>query len=273
MAKFCTNCGKKLEEGKTCSCKKETKEVAATEVKESSNKKVVVDTTVDTKEITNNVLEIVKGIFTKPVETCKKYATVKNIKLGYILLALSALASALFITFTLSNTIEDINDEDGSMAMYVMIAPFINDDNDGFEAPLDKILDYDEDDHEVTVNTTSTFIYSTLIVLAESLLLIGSMYLVHTKFMKKDIDFKKVLVIVSLVNAINIAVMFGATALSLVLPNLVLFLLTLGSLYFMVTLYQVTKSIENLDENKYPLMFTLVYAILSIVVYILIQLI
>ncbi len=273
MAKFCTKCGKKLEEGKVCKCDKE-KNTNVEEVKQTTNKKVVVDTNIDTKEITNNVLEIVKGIFIKPVETCKKYATIKNINLGYILLALSALASALFITFTLSSSLEEMNkNDDAALGISFLLIPYMNDDYDGFEGPLDNLLEVDKDEGEITINTVPTFIYATIIVLLESLVLIGALYIVQTKLMKKSVDFKKVLVTVSLVSAINIAVMLTATVLTVVLPSIVMFLLALGSLYFIITLYQVTKNVENLDENKYPLMFVTVYAILAIVVYVILQLI
>ena len=51
MAKFCTKCGKKLEEGKTCDCEK---------------------TTVVNNNMVNDYMEVLKGMFTKPLDTMKK---------------------------------------------------------------------------------------------------------------------------------------------------------------------------------------------------------
>ena len=65
MAKFCTKCGKKLEDGKTCDCQK--------------NKKVeekVVETTstqIDIKESLMDCINVFKKIFTKPVEAIKEF--------------------------------------------------------------------------------------------------------------------------------------------------------------------------------------------------------
>ena len=60
MAKFCTKCGKKLEEGQVCSC-----EAKATKATSSNNGGF------DVKECANSYLDMLKGIFTKPVETIK----------------------------------------------------------------------------------------------------------------------------------------------------------------------------------------------------------
>ena len=61
MAKFCTKCGKEIEEGKTCSCEKEVK-------RETSK------TEIDIKESFIDCLNIIKKIFVKPFETVEKFA-------------------------------------------------------------------------------------------------------------------------------------------------------------------------------------------------------
>ena len=85
MAKFCTKCGKKLEEGKTCSCTKE----------KTTEAKVEVVTTSNANEIINSLIEIAKGIFVKPIDTIRKYTDDNNMILGLILIAINSLITGL----------------------------------------------------------------------------------------------------------------------------------------------------------------------------------
>lgn len=76
MAKFCTNCGKKLQEGEVCTCKKEVK--------------------VQIKESLKQVLELGKGLFLSPTDTVKKYVEQNNIWLSIILFVLGGLITGVF---------------------------------------------------------------------------------------------------------------------------------------------------------------------------------
>ncbi len=76
MAKFCTNCGKKLQDGEVCTCKKEMK--------------------VQIKESLRQVFELGKGLFLSPTDTVKKYVEQSNIWLSIILLVIGGLVSGIF---------------------------------------------------------------------------------------------------------------------------------------------------------------------------------
>ena len=84
MAKFCTKCGSELKNGKCPNCKEE------------KNKKEEVVTT-SNNEIVANLLEVVKGTFTNPIETVKAYATSANFVLALILMAICAASAGIFI--------------------------------------------------------------------------------------------------------------------------------------------------------------------------------
>ena len=87
MAKFCTNCGKKLVDGKPCDCmKKQSKKVEEVEVVESN-----------AGDMLNDFLEAFKGIFAKPVETMKKYANSSKIILAMIMIAVNSLVFGLYV--------------------------------------------------------------------------------------------------------------------------------------------------------------------------------
>ncbi len=103
MAKFCTKCGKKLEEGEVCSCTKKT--AKKTTVKEEKVEKAVKEETTTVVAATpspandyvNNYLEVVKGIFTHPVDTMKKFGKGEHFTLGLIMIGINCLITVLFV--------------------------------------------------------------------------------------------------------------------------------------------------------------------------------
>ncbi len=70
MAKFCSKCGKKLEDGGKCA--------SCASVSSNSN-------------IGENLLGILKGFFIKPITTVKEYATENNFYVGLILLGAASI--------------------------------------------------------------------------------------------------------------------------------------------------------------------------------------
>ncbi len=79
MAKFCTKCGKELKDGVCPNCKGEKK------VETTSN-----------NEIVDNLLSVLKGTFTVPVETVKSFTSSDNLVLGIIFMALCAASAGIF---------------------------------------------------------------------------------------------------------------------------------------------------------------------------------
>jgi len=77
MAKFCSNCGKKLEEGKICDCKQNAG---------------VID-----NELVSKGINIIKNIFVKPIDTIKEYTHAKNFTFSLILTAIMSFLTALFM--------------------------------------------------------------------------------------------------------------------------------------------------------------------------------
>lgn len=81
MAKFCTNCGKKLEEGKTCDCQ---------------------------KSVVNNVdvqkfLDLFKGMIYAPIDTMRNFTKKNNFNTAMILVGILSLISGLFVMAVIKN--------------------------------------------------------------------------------------------------------------------------------------------------------------------------
>lgn len=83
MAKFCTKCGKELTEGQACDCQASQTATANTG-------------SVDFKECGKDCLNLLKGIFTKPVETIKNFVVDNKLVAAIIMIVVAALSNGLF---------------------------------------------------------------------------------------------------------------------------------------------------------------------------------
>lgn len=93
MAKFCTKCGKPLEDGKPCNC---SEEVLSSNTENSKN----------TNELVNNLLTVLKGTFKNPITTMKKVKNENYFMTGIITLIASVIGISLFLAGLLKSVIE-----------------------------------------------------------------------------------------------------------------------------------------------------------------------
>ncbi len=265
MAKFCTKCGKKLEEGKKCNCEKVNAEKAET------NKEVTKNLSqINAKDTAGTVVEVAKGIFTKPVNTIKKLANPKNFNLGLIILAAAIIAQALFMSMSLRETFDiDTDSLEGSMTSMILIGS-LAEANGVIGDFFEDIVEID-DDGDISFNFGKAFISSIIIavVIYGSLLL--SIYLVLKFLMKKNIDFKKIITTISIASSINIVLWLSALVLLFIIPSIITIVVVSLGLYFIFTLYQALTITEELDANKFPLMYSIAYAGVLVILYVLLQ--
>lgn len=81
MAKYCTKCGKKLEEGKTCDCNKITKVASNT--------------------LFSECLDIVKNFFKKPIDTLEENIDDSKLNSALVMIGFNAIAVGLFVIVVL----------------------------------------------------------------------------------------------------------------------------------------------------------------------------
>lgn len=96
MSKFCTKCGKKLEEGEICSCATTTKNKVV-----ESNKKQ--STQIDVKESFMDCVNVFKKIFTKPMDAIKEFVCDNKFISGIIMVVVAAITSGLYKFATLKS--------------------------------------------------------------------------------------------------------------------------------------------------------------------------
>ena len=94
MAKFCTKCGKQLEEGMVCDC--QTNVAVQPTVVASTTK-------IDVKESLMDCVNVFKKVFTKPVEAIKEFVTENKYIAGVIMILVAAITNGLYKIATLKN--------------------------------------------------------------------------------------------------------------------------------------------------------------------------
>lgn len=83
MAKFCTNCGKKLNDGEVCDCTK--------------------DNEIMNNEIVQKVISVFKGMIYTPIDTMKDFIKKSNFVVGMVFAGILSIIAALFAMACLKN--------------------------------------------------------------------------------------------------------------------------------------------------------------------------
>lgn len=233
MAKFCTKCGKKLEEGKKCDCEKD--------------KKVEVVTTTsgfDFNACMNSYIEIVKGIFSKPVDTIKKYATSDNFVLGVIALVLNCMVSGLFLYCICSEAID---------TFLSLLGLFDSSLYGSIEVPFIKL-----------------FLYGALFMAVGFAVTALAIYVIAGPILKDKIDIKKAFSLVGVCSVFTTITTFAAIILTYISIKLMLIVLVIAGIFYLTYLYQGIGETTDVDKNKLAYVFVPAISIATFaVVYIL----
>lgn len=217
MAKFCTKCGKKLEDGMTCDCaKKET----ATSVKEE------VVASKSANDIVNSLIDIVKGIFVKPIDTIRKYADDSNMLLGFILMAINSLITGIMVYFLAKESMGLLTSMMGFGSLYSLSSASI-------EIPFFKVVGY-------------VF----LIMAVYFVVLAFVSYLVSNKLFKADTTWKKVVASVGVCSMLTSITSIVAIICIYISMKVFAIVVMLAAILFLGYYYHSIKISSDIDENK-----------------------
>ena len=177
MAKFCTKCGKPLEEGKVCECSQAvTKET--TVVAPSTNQ----NANIDIKESCMDCVNVFKKIFTKPFEAIKEFVCENKFIAGIIMVVLAALSSGLYKIATLKSMYSSTNSDSFNMSDFSSL----------LESALSGNLTTAEPEY------LKEFFTSFATNLAEYALIILIGYLIITKVLKSTVSWKQIITAVAI---------------------------------------------------------------------------
>lgn len=216
MAKFCTKCGRPLEEGEVCNCNTNT---VVTPVNTNNN-----TNNTDYKEYVDKFLDVVKNIFTKPIDTIKKYTTSQNNVFGIIAILVNCIVMGIFGYLLAKKLLDSL----GIFGDLLGLGSFGN-----IEIPF-----------------FDTFIKGFGYQLVNFACLAGMIYLLANKLFKSNMDFKKSLSLVGTVSIYNTVVSLIAIICMYISIKLMLIVLLISSLFYVVYLYHGVRETAGVDDNK-----------------------
>lgn len=225
MAKFCTKCGKELVDGKCLDCGKE------------SPKKEVVETKkgFDFNECVNNYIEALKGMFTKPIDTVKKFSKAKYFTLGMIALIISCIVTGIFIYCLL-------NEITGSLGVLSLAIPT-------GDLPFMRV-----------------FLYGVLFSVVQYAVLGFMIYLLAAKLFKDNIDIKSCFALIGVCSIFTtVTTLVGLICIYLSM-TVMLIVLVLASLLNLLYLYHGLVEVTKVDKNRIAYVLVGAQAVASFIV-------
>lgn len=216
MAKFCTKCGKPLEDGKKCSC--------------TEKKKVESNINIESlKEYGNLFFEVMKGIFKKPVDTIKKYSTKENFVFGCIAILVNSILFGILLYCFLREGLSFTNHSIGYGHNLFTITT---------EIPFFK-----------TFLSGIVFMMIGLLVSGVSISLIGG------SIFKANVDFKKTISLIGVCSVFTSITMLGVILFIFLSIKLALFLFLIAGMFYFTYLYQGLCEITNIKKNHLAYVF------------------
>ncbi len=224
MAKFCIHCGKKLKDGEVCDC--------------------MANVQVQTNDLGTNLIDVLKGMFMKPIDTIKNYTDEKHFNLALVLVGILSLSTALFMMSLIKNVAEMATSSMGGLTLYAMTSV-------SSQIPYLQI-----------------FFIGLISVIAFAFIYTGLLYLVNSVMFKGERSFKKVFTMYG-VNSVVTSVTLLVTAIFMFINVFLgLLVLVLGSMLNMVYVYKGIERLGVKDKNKHGYIYLITTLFYGIVLFI-----
>ncbi len=227
MAKFCTKCGKELVDGKPCNCSKN-------KVTEVTNEGTIV----------NQILNLIKGMFTAPVDTMKSFIQESNFNNALISIGISAVSAAIFICILCKEMFGALLDLIGVSDPFAFAGSSAD-----LEIPYVKVA-----------------LISILVVCAIYALMAAIAYLMSAKLFKNETSYKKMITWLGANAGLLTVVYLVATVCLLIHFQIALIVYAAGSILNLCYMYKGLQYACDTEENKlaYILMPTVLVTIFII---------
>lgn len=235
MSKFCTKCGKPLEEGKPCKCQ-------ANAVNESVAGSTASGQTTD---YVNTFIEMAKGIFLKPISTIKKYSTQNNFVVGLIAILINSIVSGLLLYFIAKEAMGALNifgSYGGLLGMTTSI-----------EIPFMK-----------------TLLYGIIFMLAGFATTAAVIYAIAGPLFKDKIDLKKVTSLIGTCSVFTTITTLIAILFTFISIKVTFIILLIAGIFYLTYLYHGIKETTEVEDDKLAYVFVPAISVATfVVVYIL----
>lgn len=224
MAKFCIHCGKKLKDGEVCDC--------------------MANVQVQTNDLGTNLIDVLKGMFMKPIDTIKSYTDEKHFNLALVLVGILSLSTALFMMSLIKNVAEMATSSMGGLTLYAMTSV-------SSQIPYLQI-----------------FFIGLISVIAFAFIYTGLLYLVNSVMFKGERSFKKVFTMYGVNSVVTSATLLVTAIFMFINVFLGLLVLVLGSMLNMVYVYKGIERLGVKDKNKHGYIYLITTLFYGIVLFI-----
>ena len=222
MAKFCTKCGKKLEEGEVCNCSLSVSNTTATA------------SSIDVNQGFNDYINIIKGIFTRPSDTIKEYAKGDKFLLGIIALIINCLISGVFFYFFIDKAFGS------AMGMF-----------GGYGSLMSS--------SRMTLPFGKVFFMGLLFMVFWFAVCALVLYVIANPILKDKIDIKTSFALVGVCSIFTTLTTIVALIFTFMSIKIAFIILLLGAVFYLTYLYQGLSDITNINKNK--LVYTFIPAV------------
>lgn len=226
MAKFCTQCGKLLEKGKTCTCQEKAK----------IKKEVVINYKNVAQNYGKLFLELTKGIFVKPVDTIRKNSKKENFVFAIVVLFVNAILTGLLFYCIMK---EGYGTTEYDRLFFTI----------SFELSFLQI-----------------FLKSLLFIIVGFIISIASMYLISHFVLKSKVDVKEITVMVGVCSIFTIVTNMITIITSFISMKLTFIIVLISGLFYWIYLYQGMSDITHIDKNKRAYVFASTIVVMVFVV-------
>ena len=230
MAKFCTKCGKKLEEGEVCTCSQNTVKTNTTAAAGS----------IDVNQGFNDYLNIIKGIFTRPSDTIKEYAKGDKFLLGIIAIVINCLVSGLFFYFFIDKAVG------GLMGMFGGYGSLMS--STGMSLPFGRI-----------------FFMGLLCMVFWFAVCALVLFVIANPILKDKMDIKTSFALVGVCSIFTTLTTVAALILTFLSVKFAIIILLLGAIFYLTHLYQGLSDITSINKNKLVYVFVPAVAVATFV--------
>lgn len=229
MAKFCTKCGKKLEEGMVCDCQNTNSNTNVT-----SNG----STNVDIKESFMDCVNAFKKVFTKPMDAIKEFVCDNKFIAGIIMILVTAITNGLYKIATLKSMYSASSSDSFNLS--------------DFSSLLNSALSGNNISTEPEYFKEFFTSFATNLVEYCLIALVG--YLIISKILKGKATWKQVITAV----AISLSVVLTANLINSVLVfidgnfigNIRSYIASFASILSVLILYKSIDEVAGIDKNR-----------------------
>lgn len=227
MAKFCTKCGRKLEEGEVCNCSQNNVSAQSTSTTSTAG-------SIDINEGFNDYLNIIKGIFTRPSDTIKEYAKGDKFLLGIIAIVINCLISGVFFYFFVDKAFGSAMGIFGGYGSLMSSA--------GMSLPFGRI-----------------FFMGLLFMVFWFAVCALVLFVIANPILKDKMDIKTSFALVGVCSIFTTLTTIVALILTFMSVKFAFIVLLLGAIFYLTHLYQGLSDITNINKNK--LVYTFIPAV------------